>query len=402
MTDLASLFRPDLPAAADIGAPSQPFAFVGGNNDPESVPFAGLAEAAMTVMTREGRNLATYNLGGSALGYEPLRTFVSRSLKDRAFTDCETDEILVTSGSLQGLDLVNDALLKPGDTVIVEEATYGGMLSRLQRLGVNYHGVKVDRDGIDTDHLAQLLEQLASDGAVPRYIYTIPTVQNPTGTVMSLERRRALLDLAHKFGTAVFEDDCYADLLWGTERPPTLRQLDKADTSRGNVVVYCGSFSKSIAPALRIGYLVADPPVIAQLLGLKTDAGTGALEQMVVAEFATTHFDEHVDQLSSTLEARCNHMVEAVTREFGSSVTVDPPMGGIYVWLTFPEGVDTGAMVAGAAEVGVEFNPGAGWSADPGWGSRRLRLCFGNQSPENIDTGVAALANVARATTSLI
>ncbi len=402
MTDLASLFRPDLPAPADIGGPTRPFAFVGGNNDPDSVPFAGLAEAAMTVMTREGRNLATYNLGGSALGYEPLRSFVARSLKDRAFTDCNVDDVLVTSGSLQGLDLVNDALLSPGDTVIVEEATYGGMLSRLQRRGVNYHGVKVDANGIDTDDLGQLLERLTAEGTVPRYIYTIPTVQNPTGTVMSVERRHALLDLAHTFGVAVFEDDCYADLLWGADRPPTIRQLDQADTSRGNVVVYCGSFSKSIAPALRIGYLVADPPVIAQLLGLKTDAGTGALEQMVLAEFASTHFDDHVDQLTSTLEARCAHMVDAVRREFGSSVTVDPPKGGIYVWLTFPEGVDTATMVAGAAEVGVEFNPGAGWSADPVWGSRRLRLCFGNQSPENIDRGVAALADVARASSSLV
>ncbi|MFT7598537.1 MAG: 2-aminoadipate transaminase [Acidimicrobiales bacterium] len=394
--DMASMFRADLPSPAQIHTDDLPYAFVGGNNDAAAVPFTGLAEAAATVLSREGRNLATYNLGGSALGYQPLRQFVAQSLHDRAAMSTDPDTVLLVSGSLQALDLVNDLLLERGDTVIVEEATYGGMLSRLQRLGVSYGGVSLDRDGLDTDHLRQLLTEYAAQGITPKYIYTIPTVQNPTGVIMSRDRRLALLDLAREFGVPIFEDDCYADLAWGRERPPSIRALDD-QTGTGGHVIYCGSFSKSIAPALRVGYLVADSAVISQLLALKTDAGSGSLEQMVISEFATTHFDAHVEQLTKTLHNKSKVMVDAIRKHFDDDVIVEEPDGGIFVWLTFPDGVDTGAFAAAARDVGVEFNPGAGWSADPTWGSRRLRLCFGHPTIEEIEAGVAALAGVYRA-----
>lgn len=393
--DMMGAFRADLPAAAEPWVEPPDYAFVGGNNDADSIPFGGLAEAAVNVLKREGRALATYNLGGSPLGYLPLRQFVCDSLGVRANTPVDPDEILITSGSLQALDLVNQALLSPGDTVIIEQATYGGMVSRLQRLGVDWVGVELDEDGIDVGHLGVLLERLAGEGRTPKYIYTIPTVQNPTGSVMPAERRLELLALARQFGVAIFEDDCYADLVWDGQRPPTIRALDDG----GGQVIYCGSFSKSIAPALRVGYLVADQPIIRQLMALKTDAGTGALEQLTLAEYAPSHFDEHVERLMTALKAKCTIMMDAVAREFGDDVQVLPPKGGIYIWLTFPEGVDTGSFAAEAAAAGVQFNPGAGWSADPDWGSRRLRLCFGDADETSINQGVAELAKVYRATT---
>lgn len=388
--DMLGAFRSDLPAAPEPWRPSPEFSFVGGNNDAENIPFSGLAEAAVNILRREGQNLATYNVGGSPLGYEPLRRFVMSELGARAGMSGNPEEVLITSGSLQALDLVNRAMLSPGDTVIIEMATYGGMVSRLQSLGVDYIGVQLDDGGIDVGHLRTLLADLSAKGVTPKYIYTIPTVQNPTGTVMSRPRRLELLDAAREYSVPIFEDECYADLTWGCERPPSLRALD----GDGGQVIYCGSFSKSIAPALRVGYLIADEPVIRQLLALKTDAGTGALEQMALAEFSPTHFGDHVERLMTALEKKCTTMVEAVRREFGEEVVVEAPMGGIYVWLTFPEGVDTGSFAATAAASGIEFNPGAGWSADPDWGKRRLRLCFGAPSEDNIKQGVAALAHI--------
>ena len=393
--DMTGAFRPDLPDAAAPWVDPPDYAFVGGNNDPESVPFGGLAEAAVNVLTREGRALATYNLGGSPQGYLPLRSFLCDALAGRASMPVEPDQILITSGSLQALDLVNEALLAPGDTVVVEQATYGGMISRLQRLGVTCHGAELDGDGIVPERLDDLLDRLAADGTPAKYLYTIPTVQNPTGSVMPLERRRRVLDSCRRHGVPVFEDDCYADLVWSGERPPTLRALDDG----GGQVVYCGSFSKSIAPALRVGYLVADEPVIRQLLALKTDAGTGALEQLTLAEYAPAHFDDHVDRLIDALRAKCDHMVAAVEREFDGEVTIVPPKGGIYVWLTFPDGTDTGSFADAAARAGILFNPGAQWSADPAWGQRRLRLCFGDARPDAIDRGVAELARIYREST---
>jgi len=391
--DIAQRFRPDLPPPEAPWTDPPRYSFVGGHNDPGSVPFAGLAEAATSVLRREGERLATYNLGGSPLGYRPLRELVSRNLAARAGLNAAAEQVLITSGSLQALDLVNTILLEPGDTVIVEQATYGGMISRLQALGVTIVGVDVDRDGLDTDHLGRLLDR----GVRPKFIYTIPTVQNPTGTVMTVERRLRLLELARDYGVPIFEDDCYADLLWGQPRPPSIRALDEEGT--GGQVIYCGSFSKSIAPALRVGYLVADESVLAQMSALKTDAGTGALEQLVLAEYGASHFDGHVEQLVSVLHAKCAVMAEAVSTELGSTATFDSPQGGIFIWLTFPEGFDTGALAGPARAAGVEFNPGAGWSADPVWGARRLRLCFGQPSHDVIREGVAALADAVKTMT---
>ena len=390
--DMAAHFRAGLPEAPGEWQPSPAYSFVGGHNDAAFIPFSGLAEALVNVLRREGQNLAWYNLGGSPLGYEPLREFVMSELGARAGINGGPDQVLMVSGSLQALDLVNAVMLSPGDTVLIEQATYGGMLTRLNARGVNYIGVELDDGGIDLAHLRSVLEDLASRGVMPKYLYTIPTVQNPTGTVMPLERRRLLLELAREYSLPIFEDECYADLTWGCERPPSLRALD----GDGGQVIYCGSFSKSIAPALRVGYIIADEAVVRQLLAMKTDAGTGALEQMALGEYCPSHFTAHVERLTDALKGKCDAMVGAVRAEFGDEVAIDPPMGGIYVWVTFPDGTDTASFAKAAGEAGIEFTPGAGWSTNADWGRSRLRLCFGAHSEPEIAAGVSKLAAIYR------
>ncbi len=388
--EISELYRQDLPPAEAKWGGIPSFSFVGGNNDEDNVPVAGLTEAVQRVLQREGRKLAVYNLGGSPLGHEDLRRFICEKLGVRAATNVNVDEVLITSGSLQALDLVNDLLLLPGDNVIVEEATYGGMISRLNRLGVVVHGVGLDQHGVRPDHLVELLESCSSHGRPAKYLYTIPTVQNPTGSCMPLERRLEILAAMDGFQTAIFEDDCYADLLWGCDRPATLWELDGPNRR----VIYCGSFSKSIAPALRVGYLVAESPVLQQILSLKTDAGSGALEQMVVAEYASAHFDRHAERLTSVLHGKAEAMAEAIRQNFGDSVHFDMPQGGIFMWLTFADGVNTADFSLEAAGSEIEFNAGAGWSVDPAWGANKMRLCFGNPSVEAIREGVQKLAGI--------
>src|SRR5262249_12888029 len=211
------------------------------------------------------------------------------SLARTAGLSCTADEILITSGSLQALDLVNGALLARGDTVLIEQESYQGALTRLARLGVNAVGIPLDRDGLRTDAVAAALDDLKRRGIHAKYIYTIPTVQNPTGTILSEQRRHALLRLSQDHHVPSFEHGRYAARIGAGRRPSGLCAMEKR---RG--VIHMGSFSKSIAPALRVGYIVARGDILSRILALKTDAGSGALEQMVLAEFCTSHFTEHV------------------------------------------------------------------------------------------------------------
>ncbi|MYH76609.1 MAG: PLP-dependent aminotransferase family protein [Acidimicrobiaceae bacterium] len=391
--DMTALLRAGLANGEAEWAGDPPFNFVGGHNDPASVPFGGFAEAATAALARHGPALAKYNLGGSPQGHLPLREFISEALARRAHMSTDASEVLVTSGSLQALDLVNAGLLAPGDPVIVEKATYAGTLSRLAALRADVHGVELDSDGMRVDHLNDVLESLRRQGRRPKFIYTIPTVQNPTGTVMPVARRRELLETARRYEVAIFEDDCYADLVFNGDRPPTVRSLD----SGGGQVVYCGSFSKTLAPALRLGYIVADWPVMSRLLALKTDAGSGALEQITVAEYAAAHFDDHVDALTAVLSKKCDAICGALRDSFGELARFEEPRGGIFVWVALPDGTDTDRLVAPAAARGVEFNPGSGWCTDPDYGASRMRLCFGHLPPDDIAAGIAALSEVVRA-----
>lgn len=394
--DYTSRLRPGLsaPAAPWNGFPR--YNFIGGHNDAAAVPVDAFIAASRDVLSRDGRNLATYGLASGPQGYRPLREFLASSLGKRAGMNETADNILVVSGSLQALDLVNDVLLAPGDTVIVEEATYQGTLQRFDRLGVRHIGVPLDEDGIRMDALTDILETLKAEGTDAKYIYTIPTVQNPTGSVMPEERRLELLGLAKRYDVPIFEDDCYADLTFDGARPKAIRALD----TEGQVI-YCGSFSKTIAPALRVGYLAADWDVLSHLISAKHDAGSGALEQMVLAEYCAEHFDDHVGEMQGILGAKCDTIVEALAAEFGTAAEYMIPKGGIFIWVTLPEAVDTTHLAEVALAEGIALNAGAGWSSDPESGRNRMRLCFGHPSHDDIRDGVAKLAEICHRETGI-
>jgi len=382
-------FAPGLPAPVTKWSGFPKYNFIGGHNDAEHVPVAQLIGAATSVLTREGSSLATYGLNSGPLGYRPLREFLVRKLRRHAGIACDADEILITSGSLQGLDLVNTLLLAPGDTVLVEEDCYSGSLSRLNRRGVQVLGVPLDQGGLRVDALANRLADLQRRGIRPKYIYTIPTVQNPSGTIMSEERRGEVLRLSRAHGVPIFEDECYSDLIWDGRRPPAFYAL-----SKGVGVIHIGSFSKSISPALRVGYVVASWDLLARILALKSDAGSGALEQMVLAEFCAAHFDEHVEKLNRRLRTKLETLSSALAEQFGTAAEFDVPKGGIFLWVKLPDSVDTQRLAQAALAEGLAINPGAEWSTNKERGNTRLRLCFANPDPEMIRRGVATLAQI--------
>ncbi|MBV9983068.1 PLP-dependent aminotransferase family protein [Bradyrhizobium sp.] len=389
--DFSPLLAAGLPPPAAKWTGLAKFSFVGGNNDPEQVPVDELIAAASAVLRREGKTLATYGLAHGPQGYRPLRAFLAAKLGRDAGITATVDDILIVSGSLQALDLVNHTLLERGDTVLVEQDTYQGALTRLGRLGVKAVGIPLDRDGMRMDALAATLTELRGRGIKPKYIYTIPTVQNPTGTIMPEARRAELLALSQEFGVPVFEDDCYADLIWDGQRPPAVYAMA---TNGG--VIHIGSFSKSIAPALRVGFIVAPWQMLSRMLALKTDAGSGALEQMVLAEYCSPHFSTHVPKLTRGLRAKLDTLMEALNAQFGTAAEFEAPKGGIFLWVKLPDHVDTLKLYQAALAAGVALNPGPEWSTDKAHSQSRLRLCFANPSVEKIREGVAVLADICR------
>ena len=394
--DYSSSYRAGLPAPKERWDGFPPYNFVGGDNDADTVPVEDFIAASQSMLAREGRTLATYGLSSGPQGYRPLREFIASSLNARAGMRQTADDILIVSGSLQALDLVNAVFLSPGDTVVLEEANYHGTLARLERAGVRRLGVPLDGNGMRMDALANILARLKAEGTRPKYIYTIPTVQNPTGSIMPEARRLEMLRLAREYDVPIFEDDCYADLTFDGTRPRAIRALD----DRGQVV-YCGSFSKTVAPALRVGYVVAEWEVLSRLLAVKYDAGSGALEQMMLAEYCATHFDAHVSELQGVLKFKCDTIMEALAAEFGTAAEFSAPKGGIFIWVTLPNEVDTSRLGEVALAQGVALNPGAEWCADPETGRHRLRLCFGHPSEREIRDGVARLAQICHEETGI-
>ena len=389
--DYAPLIPAGSPAAAAKWTGAPKYNFTGGNNDAAELPLEGLIEAANSVLRREGRTLATYGLESGPQGYKPLRAFIAAKLKRDAGVTCTDDDILLTSGSLQAIDLVNAALLARGDTVIIEQDCYQGSINRLTRIGVNVIGIPLDRDGMRMDLLANALGDLRTKGVRAKYIYVIPTVQNPTGTIMPEVRRTELLKLAQAHGVPIFEDDCYADLIWSGKRPPAIHAMSKS----GNVI-HIGSFSKSIAPALRVGYIVAPWQAMARMMAYKTDAGSGALEQMVLAEYCKPHFTEHVPKLNRGLRKKLETLMETLNEQFGTAAEFDDPPGGIFLWVKLPDNVDTMKLYQSALAAGVAINPGPEWSVNKPHSHSRMRLCFASPTAQEIKEGIAILAEVCR------
>lgn len=389
--DYTPLIPQGSPAAAVKWTGAPKYNFTGGNNDAAELPLEGLIDAANAVLKREGRTLATYGLESGPQGYRPLREFLAAKLKRDAGLNCTYDEILLTSGSLQAIDLVNAALLTRGDTVIIEQDCYQGSINRLTRIGVNVIGIPLDKDGMRMDLLANALDNLKTKGVRAKYIYVIPTVQNPTSTIMPEARRAELLKLAEAHGVPIFEDDCYADLIWSGKRPPAVHAMSKS----GNVI-YIGSFSKSIAPALRVGYIVAPWQAMARMMTYKTDAGSGALEQMVLAEYCKPHFTEHVPKLNRGLRKKLETLMETLNEQFGTAAEFDDPPGGIFLWVKLPDNVDTMKLYQSALAAGVAINPGPEWSVNKPHGHSRMRLCFASPTVDEIKQGIAILAEVCR------
>jgi 2-aminoadipate transaminase len=312
----------------------------------------------------------------------------------------KVENVLITSGSQQALDLIGKLFINAGDRVLVEAPTYLGALQAFNIYGAEYESVPIDENGLRTD----LMEEPLRSG--PKFMYVLPNFQNPAGTTLSEVRRHELVLLADRFGIPIVEDDPYGQLRYEGEHLPPLVVLDRENLRRDNGysignVIYLSTFSKTLAPGLRLGWIVAPPEVIRKLVQLKqgTDLHTSTFTQFVAYEVARDGFlDQHVKLIRKIYRERRDVMLQALQEFSPPAVTWTHPHGGLFLWVTLPEGLDIKAILKSALEQNVAFVPGDSFYAndgpnhDGGEGSRHMRLNFSNAAPEQIREGIRRLA----------
>ncbi|NWF43869.1 PLP-dependent aminotransferase family protein [Hydrogenophaga sp. D2P1] len=353
--------------------------FAGGLPSPKTFPVEAFAAACETVLRTDGRAALQY---AASEGYRPLCEWVAASMP----WDVSADQVLITTGSQQGLDLVAKVLIDEGSTVLVETPTYLGALQAFTPMEPNIVSVDSDAEGVDVD-------DLASKAKGARFLYVLPNFQNPTGRSMSEARRQALVERAAAIGLPLVEDNPYGDL-WFDQPPP------KPLTARNpEGCIYLGSFSKVLAPGLRLGYVIAPKAIMPKLLQAKqaADLHSPSFNQRMVSEVLKDGFiDRHVPTIRALYKSQCHAMLEALQKDMaGLDVVWNTPDGGMFLWVRLPEGMNAVELLPKAVDKGVAFVPGAAFYADHA-DPRTLRLSFVTASVEQIHIGIAALAQAIR------
>lgn len=359
--------------------------FAGGLPAPEAFPVEAMARAQAEVLATDGAAALQY---GATEGIAPLRAWVADRLTQRG-RRTTPEQVLITAGSQQGLDLAGKVLIDPGDVVVVEAPSYLAALQAFSMCEARFMVVGSDDDGMRVDELEDLLKRVKA-----KLVYLVPNFQNPRGTTLSLERRRKLVQLAAQHQVAILEDDPYGELRWSGVALPPIAGLD-----RDANVIHLGSFSKTLAPGLRIGFAVADERTVRAMVVAKqaADLHTGVLSQKAVARLLETFdYDGHLRELRALYGERCAAMLASIERSFPAGTRFTRPEGGLFVWAEIPGGLDAAKILEDAMREKVAFVPGAPfYPHDP----RRdtMRLNFSNCAPERIAKGMAIVgACVAR------
>ncbi len=365
--------------------------FAGGLPAPEVFPVEEIRKANDIVLSEVGATALQYH---PTEGFAPLREMIVRH-SARLGLNIGIENVLITTGSQQALDLLGKVFINRGDRVLVESPTYLGALQAWNAYGPEYVAVPFDDDGMQVNVLEEALRM------GPKFIYVLPNFQNPTGITLSLERRKALIELADRYGVPLVEDDPYGQLRYEGEHIPPVVVLDGqyrnhvGETYHGNVI-YMSTFSKTLAPGLRLAWVTAPAEVIRKLVQAKqgADLHTSTLNQMVAYEAAKGGFlDKHINKIRRVYGERRDVMLAALEEYFPSGVKWTHPEGGMFLWVTLPEGLDAADVLPKAVEKMVAFVPGGPFHANGG-GENTMRLNFSNAQPEMIQEGIARLGQV--------
>jgi len=362
--------------------------FGSGRTDPRTFPTEALAQAAARAVRQIGGDFGLYP---GDLGHLGLREVMAARESTREGVDVSPDHLALMNGSMQAVTLCAEALAGgPDDPIVVEELTYSGTIGAYLGLGARLIGVPVDDDGMVIDALAETLAELRRQGTPPRFIYTLTTYQNPTGSVMPRARRERLIELARRYDTVVVEDNCYGDVHFEGEKQPSLYALDPDPRH-----VYLCSLSKILGPGVRMGYLLARPPMLQRLLARRFDGGNSVLAAAACAELFRDTLWEHIAMTNAVLKQKRDALFAALEASVGDLCAWSRPIGGLFVWVRVPEDVELDRLATLAAQQGVVFARGKSFHYQ-----RReipfIRLAFGWASQEAIEAGIPILGECLR------
>ncbi|TDE86938.1 PLP-dependent aminotransferase family protein [Deinococcus sp. S9] len=361
--------------------------FAGGLPAPELFPLEDVRRATDAVLSQYGPAALQYS---TTEGHLPLREWIA------ARDGISPANVQIVTGSQQGLDLLGKILIDEGDVVLVEAPTYLGALQSFQPYGPRYVELPTDEHGIDTDALEDVLKAHPA-----KLLYAIPNFQNPTGRTLSLERRRRLLELTAQYGVLVIEDDPYGKLRFTGEELPSLYalslELAGGDPEQSHVI-YSSSFSKTLVPGLRDAWVQAARPILEKLVQAKqgADLHTPTLNQMIISELVEDVLPRQIEIVKRAYGERAQDMIARLREHFPAGVDFTTPEGGMFLWVTVPEGIDTVPLLARAVERKVAFVPGSPFYA-LGGGANTMRLSYSSATPEQIDRGIRALGETIRA-----
>jgi 2-aminoadipate transaminase len=356
--------------------------FAGGLPAPELFPLNEIEEATHRAIAKYGSNALQYSI---TEGIVPLREKIAAML-DPSGQRVKPQNIIITQGSQQGLELLSKLFLDKGSLVFTENPSYLGALQAFRLFQARFNAIPSDENGIRPGALREALEKQR-----PAFLYLMPNFQNPTGVSLSIDRRREVVELALEFGLLIIEDNPYGELVFQGERLPSLFSL-----SSGNNVVYLSTFSKTIAPGLRVAYAAGDEEIIGKLALVKqgTDLQTNTLGQFIINEYLEIgRHREHIGLISRTYASRRDLMLSVMDRHFPTSISWNRPSGGMFLWVTLPLDRDAKELLLRCIEHNVAFVPGQEFFPD-GSGRNTMRMNFSNASPENIEEGIKRMGGV--------
>lgn len=360
--------------------------FAAGNPAPEAFPVDTIRKISDEIFAEEPINALQYSI---TEGYPKLRQWLKDDMQAKKNFDPDSEELIITSGAQQAIETCAKIFCNEGETIICEDPSFIGSLNAFRTYNAKLVGVPMDDDGM----IPEKLEQALKDNPRTAFIYVIPNFQNPTGKTTTLERRKAILQLAYKYNVLVLEDNPYGDLRFAGIDVPTIKSLD----TRGHVI-YAGSFSKVLSPGLRVGYMIASKMIVSKAtVALQTSTvHTNIWAQMVAYRFVTqVNFEEHLERLREIYKNKCSLMLNSLKFAMPRSINFTEPEGGLFIWGTLPLG-DMNAFCKAAVQSKVAVVPGNAFSVDESKPSWSFRLNYSTPTDEQIEKGVAILAEVAK------